>query len=296
MKVSDEEIRIRGRLVRIASLDGDQYNFPEDPEAVIGGLQKCGSRIDLFTFLQKLPDPEPQYPYPMELDNLAALPVSTFQHWWTHQIGFKARNKAKQAEKKGVTFREVPFGDALVQGICDIYNESPIRQGKRFPHYGMTLERCREYAGTFLDRSIYIGAFLGDRMIGFVKLAYDKTKTQADLVHILSMVQHRDKAPTNALIAQAVRVCAERRISYLVYDKFAYGSKQRDSLSQFKEGSGFRRFDLPRYYVPLTLTGRLALRFGMHRRLIDRLPESMVAKFRQLRKVWYERRFQTTTP
>jgi hypothetical protein len=232
----------------------------------------------------------------MESDNLAVLPVSPFEYWWTRQIGVKTRNMVKRAEKKGVALREIPFGDALVRGMCEIYNESPIRQGKRFPHYGMTLERGRKYAGTFLDRSIYIGAFLDERMIGFVKLAHDKTKTQADLVHILSMVQHRDKAPTNALIAQAVRVCADRGISYLVYDKFAYGNRQGDSLSQFKEASGFRRFDLPRYYVPLTLIGRAALRFGMHHQLIDRFPEPMLAKLRQLRKAWYERRFQTATP
>jgi hypothetical protein len=296
MRICDEEIKIQGRLLRVASLDGDQYNFPEDPEVIIGGLRKCGRRVDLFTFLQRLPESKPHYLYPMELDNLAALPVSSFEQWWTTQIGFKARNKAKQSEKKGVTFREMPFGDDLVRGVCEIYNETPIRQGKRFPHYGMTLERGRDYAGTFLDRSIYIGAFFGDRMIGFVKLAHDKTKTQADLVHILSMVQHRDKAPTNALIAEAVRACAARGISYLVYDKFAYGNKQGDSLSQFKEASGFRRFDLPRYYVPLTLIGRAALQFGMHHRLIDRLPEPMLAKLRQLRKAWYERRFQTATP
>ena len=296
MKACDEDIKIRGRLLRIASLDGDQYNFPQDPAAIVRGLRECGPRIDLFTFLQRLPESEPRYSYPMESDNLAVLPVSTFEDWWTRQIGVKTRNMVKRAEKKGVTLREIPFGDFLVRGICEIYNESPIRQGKRFPHYGMTLEQGREYAGTFLDRSIYIGAFLGERMIGFVKLAHDKTKTQAALIHILSMVQHRDKAPTNALIAQAVRVCADRGISYLVYDKFAYGNKQGDSLSHFKETSGFRRFDLPRYYVPLTLIGRAALRFGMHHQLVDRVPEPMLAKLRQLRKAWYERRFQTATP
>jgi hypothetical protein len=46
----------------------------------------------------------------------------------------------------------------------------------------------------------------------------------------------------------------------------------------------------------LTLIGRAALRFGMHHQLIDRFPEPMLAKLRQLRKAWYERRFQTATP
>ena len=81
-------------------------------------------------------------------------------------------------------------------------------------------------------------------------------------MNIVSMVRHRDMAPTNALVAQAVRSCAERGIPYLVYSKFAYGKKQRSSLSDFKERNGFQRIDVPRYYVPLTRTGWLARSLG----------------------------------
>ena len=76
----------------------------------------------------------------MEWDNFAVLHVTTFDEWWSHQIGFKARNKAKQAEKRGVVLREVLFNDELARGIWEIYNETPIRQGKRFPHYGKDLD------------------------------------------------------------------------------------------------------------------------------------------------------------
>jgi len=292
MKICGKDIKVEGRLIRIARLDGDKYTFPEDPEAFVYGLRKCGTRIDLFTFLQGLPATEPKYPYPMEWDNLAVLPVSTFDHWWNHQLRNKCRNMARQAEKKGVVLKEVPFGDALVRGICEIYNECPIRQGKRFPHYGMNLERAREYAGTFLDRSLYIGAFLGDKMIGFIKLVTDETLTHACLVHILSMVQHKDKAPTNALIARAVRSCADRGISYLVYENFSYGKKQGDSLSHFKEVNGFRRVDLPRYYVPLTPIGWAGFHFGFHHKLVEYLPESLTGKLREVRTAWYNRKYQ----
>ena len=77
MKVCGKEIRIQGRLIRIARLDGDKYQFLDDPEPVVDGLRKCGTRIDLFTFMQKLPETSPKYRYPMEWDNLAVLPVST---------------------------------------------------------------------------------------------------------------------------------------------------------------------------------------------------------------------------
>ncbi len=209
MKVCGKDIRIQGQLVRIARPDGDKYTFPDDPEIFIESLRKCKARIDIVTFLQRLPETSPKYPYPMEMDNLAVLSVSTFDNWWNNQIRSYPRNRARQAEKRGVVLREVPFGEELIKGICGIYNETPVRQGKRFPHYGMTFEQAREYAGTFLERSIYIGAFVGETMIGFIKLVVDESRTQACLVHILSMVQHKDKAPTNALIAQAVRSCPE---------------------------------------------------------------------------------------
>jgi hypothetical protein len=294
IKICGKDIKVEGRLIRIARLDGEKYTFPDDPEAVLNGLRKCGARIDLFTFLQKLPETSPKYAYAMEWDNLAVLPVSTFDHWWTHQIRSFPRNRARQAEKKGVVLREVPFDDSLLRGICEIYNESPIRQGRRFPHYGMSLEMAREYAGTFLDRSIFIGAFLGDSMIGFIKLVSDETRTYACAIHILSMLQHRDKAPTNALIAQAVRSCADRRISYLVYENFSYGKKQGDSLSQFKEVNGFQRVDLPRYYVALTPIGRVAFRLGLHHRFVDHLPESVMARLRKFRTSWYTHKFQSS--
>jgi len=292
MVVCDKEIRIHGKLVRIARIDGDKYNSPADLETMLAALRSCGKRIDLFSFLQAIPETEPKYDYPMEWDNLAVLPVSTFDNWWNHQIRSYPRNRARQAEKKGVVLREVPCDEALFMGICGIYNESPVRQGKRFPHYGMTIERAREYASTYPDRSIYVAAFVGDTMVGFIKLVMDETRTTACLVHILSMIQHKDKAPTNALIAHAVRVCAERGISYLVYEHFSYGKKEGDSLSHFKEVNGFQRMNLPRYYIPLTPLGRLAFRLGLHHKIVDRLPESVASRIRDFRKTWHERRFR----
>src|SRR5438046_2589906 len=147
--------------------------------------------------MQRLPETSPKYRYPLEWDNLAVLPVSTFEQWWTQQIDNKTRNMARKAEKKGVSLREVPFDDALVHGIWEVYNECPVRQRRPFVHYGKDIETVRREAGTFLDRSFFIGAFLENKMIGFVKLICDETRTQAGLVHILSLIGQRDKAPTN---------------------------------------------------------------------------------------------------
>jgi len=293
IKVGGREIRVTGRVLRMARLEADKYQFLDDPQALLEELRKSPTRVDLFTFMQRLPETTPKYGYPMEMDNLAAIPVTTFEHWWMQQIGFKARNKAKQAEKRGVVVREVPFDDALVKGIWEVYNECPVRQGRRFTHYGKDVETVFREEATFLDSSIFIGAFLGDSLIGFVKLVHDETKTQAGLMNIVSMIGQRDKAPTNALVAQAVRSSAERGIRYLVYSNFAYGNKGRDSVSDFKERNAFQRFDLPRYYVPLTAFGAAALRMGLHKKFTDRVPEPVLAKLRKFRNTWHNRKLES---
>ena len=296
MRVRDTEIKIAGRFLRVARLDAEKFQFlEEEPDRVVEGLRGSGVRIDLFTFLQKLSDPKPDLAYPMEMDNFAAIPISTFENWWTKQIGFKARNKAKQAEKKGVVLREVPFSDGLIHGIWKIYNECPIRQGRRFSHYGKDLQRVHQDEATYLDKSVFIGAFLGDELIGFIKMVWDESRTQAGLMNIVSLIKERDKAPSNALVAHAVKACASRGISYLTYSNFSYGKKQSDSLSDFKERNGFQRFEVARYFVPITPLGNLALRFGLHHRLSERIPESLAEKLRELREAWYKRKFPTLT-
>jgi hypothetical protein len=293
IEILGKSIRVHGRLLRIARLDAEKFLFLDDPEPIIADLRRSKSRVDLFTFIQKVSETSPKYSYPMEWDNLAVLPVSTFDCWWNQQIGFKARNKAKQAEKRGVTMREVPFSDSLVRGIWEIYNEVPIRQGRRFPHFGKDLKTVYQDEATYLDRSAFIGAFLDDRLIGFVKLLWSADRSQVGLLNVLSLIEHRDKAPTNALVAQAVRFCAAQKIPYLVYSNFAYGKRERDSLSDFKERNAFQRFDLPRYYVPLTAIGWAGFRLGLHKRMSERVPERMIMKLREVRNSWYGRKLQS---
>ena len=54
VEVSGKELRIDGRLIRIGYIDGEGYQFLEDPEATLGSLRSSGARVDLFTFIQRL--------------------------------------------------------------------------------------------------------------------------------------------------------------------------------------------------------------------------------------------------
>jgi hypothetical protein len=103
------------------------------------------------------------------------------------------------------------------------------------------------------------------------------------------LIENRDKAPVNALIAESVKACVTRALPYLVYSKFSYGKKQIDTLRDFKERNGFRQFDIPRYYIPLTRTGRIALQFGLQYGVLGSLPEPIASVLRRCKQMWYGR-------
>ena len=152
----------------------------------------------------------------------------------------------RRAENKGVVVREVPFDDALVRGISEIYDESLVRQGRPFWHYGKDLAAVRRENGTFLDRSVFLGAFADAKLIGFAKLVSAETGGQASLMQILSDDPSSRQGADECIDRDAVRSCATRSIPYLVYANFSYGKKRQDGLSEFKQHNGFQRVELPR--------------------------------------------------
>ena len=132
----------------------------------------------------------------------------------------------------------------------------------------------RQDLATYLDRSDFIGAYLGEELIGFLKMVYvDDTAT---IFHIISMDEHYDKRPQNALIAKAAEVCEQKGISHLIYGKFIYGNKRRSSLVEFKRRNGFQQVNFPRYYIPLTPLGDLFVRLRLYRGFSGLVPEPIL--------------------
>ena len=293
MVVLDHEVRVSGGRVRIARLDAESYRFPDTPDQLIAALRRAPEPPDLFTFVEDVSVTERRFRYPMEWENFAVLPVTTFDHYFSQQILSVARNRARQAGKKGVVLREVEFDEKLVRGIWEIYNETPVRQGRPYPHFGKDLETVYREEATYLDTAAFAGAYLGDELIGFIKVVWDEKRIQGDLMNILSKMAHRDKAPTNALICEAVKICERRGVANLVYGCYAFAGRSEDNLTDFKQKTGFKRVEVPRYWVPLTAWGAVALRLGLHHRLVDRLPEGWSNKLREWRSGWYQRRHRT---
>ena len=293
MHILGKEIRVEGTLIRMARV-AEGYDSVDDPIQLMAAFRKAGLRVDLFTFMQHLPDPVPRHDFFMEWDNLAAMPVGSYDQWFTQKVDSKMRNKLRKAEKNGVEVREVPFDDALIAGISAINNETPIRQGRRFPHYGDSLETVRRKNGSFSERAVFLGVFFEGSLIGYAKLVPDEGAGQAGLMQITAMIQHRDKSPNNLLIAQAVRSCAQRKIPYLWYANFAYGKKERDTLADFKKENGFERIDLPRYYVPCSKLGEMALHLGLHRGVKEYIPWPILKQALRVRNSLYSRLTEQT--
>ena len=149
----------------------------------------------------------------------------------------------------------------------------------------------RKENGTYLERSEFLAAYLDEEMIGFIKLIY---VDGAASITILSKNAHYDKRPANALIARAVELCETRRKSHLIYCNYNYGKTNNSSLTEFKRRSGFEKLSVPRYYVPLTKRGALAVRLNLHRGVRELLPAGIVVPLLKLRAKYDARQQQTS--
>jgi hypothetical protein len=290
-RVAGLELVVTGRIVRTAQVRDEWYTDFPDPEGFLESLMGQRPPADVFTFVQRPPNFAPMHDYHMELDNIAAIGLEEgYEHWWSKQINSKTRALVRKAEKSGVTVRVVDFNDELVRGIEGIYDETPVRQGKLFWHYKKGFDYQKQIHATYLDRSEFVGAYYQDELVGFIKLVY--SGVTANTMHIISKIAYRDKAVNNALVAKAVEVCCAREgCQYLVYDKLDYGSGAA-SLQLFKRNNGFRKMDLPRYYVPLTTRGRWGLQLGLHRGLAHFLPRRVIDVALDVRSKWYSYRYR----
>jgi len=288
MIVDDKEIKVTGKLVKIAELKEDWDEDIEDPEAFIKSLKSSGVKADIFTFIQRLPESRPKYNYQMEWDSIAAIPITTYENWIKKQIVQNSRKKIGLAQRKGIIIKLIDFNDELVKGILDIYHETPILQGKPNRQYNTNFETAKKLNATFLDRAQFIGAFYKDELIAYIKLVSAGKFMRT--MGILAKVSHRDKGPMNLLLAKAVEICVEKKMPYLIYSKFNYGKRGSQKLKDFKRNLGFESIILPRYYVPLTGWGIIILKLKLHREIVEYFPKKLIDIAINLRSNWYSKK------
>ena len=295
LDVNGTTIIVKKKLVKLAVIEGEEWLECEleNPELCVRKLKERphGLRADIFTFAQKLPGTSPKYKYPMEYDSVAAIHLTTFNEWW-EKLPQESRKNVRRSQKRGVVVTVRQLDDELIKGIVGVNNDSPVRQGRRYSHYGKTFDQVKKDQLSFLDRSDFICAYVGDELIGFMKIVY--RGEVASILQMLPKASHQDKRPANALLARAVELCETRGTSYLTYGLFNYGKKRENSLRDFKIRNGFEEMLTPRFYVPLTIWGSLSLKLKIHRGILGILPHSVIRLAVGARAKWYNRKQSTS--
>jgi hypothetical protein len=296
-RIAERAVVVSGRYLRVASVHDEELvegAIAPAPETFVSKVKKSALRADVFTFPENIDQPSPKYDFPFEWDNVAVARTTSYSDWWEKKLPQETRKNVRRSAKKGVSVRVVAYDKEFVGGIKAIYDETPIRQGSRFWHYGKDLETVRRENGTYLERCEYIGAYFEEKLIGFMRFVY--VGNAAKIMQILASVAHTDKRPMNAMIAKAVEVCQERGIAYLVYSKFRFGNKKNSPLAEFKRRNGFEEMLYPRYFVPLTLKGRIAVKFKLYRGLLGLLPPEVIDRLLRARTFLLQLRTKTAPP
>jgi len=251
-----------GKWMKIAAVRDEQWLDGKafgDVRLLISRIQASELGADLFTFAQNAPDVDPRHTYLHEWDAAAVIPITAYTEWLEKRAAQDVRVAIRKASRLGVTVRVAEYDENFVRGIVEIYNESPVRQGKAFWHYQKDFDTVARENGTFLDRSTFIGAYHENELIGFIKMV--RAGNIAATLQVIGKRAHSAKKPVNALIGKAVELCEEMGLSHLRYGDWG---DEESSLTEFKRRNGFEKMLLPRYYVPLTAVGKIGLKLGMH--------------------------------
>src|SRR5208282_6040486 len=140
----------------------------DDPVAFVKDAKSAGG-LDILSFLQEAHVDRPKLPYQNEPASASVLTFKSFDDWWKN-LNFKARNKARKAQKSGVEMRPAKLDDDFVRGVEIIFNEAPLRQGRKFWHYGKDFDTIKTDLSSFPECTFFIGAYHEQRLVGFIKL------------------------------------------------------------------------------------------------------------------------------
>src|SRR5262245_20043568 len=137
VEIGGQTFTIERGLFTTVRLEDEWYEDLADPALVVDALRSSrGINADMFTFWQRVPDVEPKYQYYREGEELAVMPVKSYDDWWKNGIKSRTRGLIRKAEKDGIVVRRTAYDDDFVRGMTTIFNESPVRQGRPFWHYG----------------------------------------------------------------------------------------------------------------------------------------------------------------
>jgi hypothetical protein len=284
--VDGREIIVTGRFPRVAAIHDDAFvqgAIVPDPTAMIAALRSWRVRADIFTFTQHLDHPRPPHEgFHIEWHSYAVIPLTTYDDWLKTRVRRDVRENVRRATREGVTAMVVECDQAFVAGVKRLFDSTTVRQGMTFWHRGRSMEDLTRMLSTYRERACYVGAFYEGALIGFLKMVY--TGRTAKTMHVFAAEEHFRKRPVNALVSKAVEAAIANGKERLIYGEYTYPGGLQTSLTEFKKHNGFEEVLYPRYYVPLTLRGHVALRAGLHRELHYLLPQPAVRRLKKWRQ------------
>src|SRR6476659_8105493 len=76
VEICGHPLSVTGRLCRVVRLRDEYHDFIDDPGAFLAGAAtRRQFPGNLFTLIQRLPDPTPRFAYHLEWDTAAVLPL-----------------------------------------------------------------------------------------------------------------------------------------------------------------------------------------------------------------------------
>jgi hypothetical protein len=248
--------------------DEHMFDIGLDKELLLN-LRNQGA--DLFTFIQRnfldrrrtveknfFTDSEP----------VGLLNIGSYDRWFK-SITHNARWQTKKGIRFGLKAKVVDINEAFIRGAFKIYNETPIRQGRKYSGYGLTLVDVRRKFFNMKSSEV-IGVYYDEELIGLIWISYGDRVAAVN--SFLSLLTYRNKYPNDVLLAETVRRCQEKGYNYLTYWNMGFNP----GLDFFKRSHGFIAFNVPRYFVPLSSKGELAIKLNVYRPFEHSLPMSVV--------------------
>ena len=204
-------LQITGSVLKTARLRSELYVQLEDLDSFCSRRSghRC-LRTDILTFLAGHQRPRPK------ITRSITRPKGSQYFRSRHmtsgsgcRLYNKPRNTLRKALKSGIEVRLEEFSESLLHGIKAIYDESPVRQGKRNRHYqerlGDNQKRARHVLG---EKPVHRGLFFrrDDR------LRESDVFSRFGSLHKFSLEsQPSRQSANNAILAKAVEICAAER-------------------------------------------------------------------------------------
>lgn len=188
----------------------------------------------------------------------------SFEEIWKNEFSKHARNRARKAEKEGVSIREVTSFEDWISDM-HLCNMSSFYRQKRYPRYPHSekdafLVYLNTHRAVLQENYRVYGAFFGERLI-----AYMATVQFNELILIslmMSLSGFLSKCPNDALLRYIVHHACEGDFAWIFYsfDRVSQSSRRPSLLSpliKFKFDHGFREYPMRIFSLGLTHTGRV---------------------------------------